>query len=45
MIERCRSEVNDALGEVREKESIAEKFTRSKEENGRGDYRHRKEER
>ena len=45
LIEQCVNVVNSALGEVREKESIAEKFTRSKEENGRGDYKYREEER
>ena len=45
LIERCRNEVDDALGEVREKESIAEKLTRSKEEHKHGDYRYREEER
>ena len=45
LIERCRNEVDDALGEKREKESIAEKLTRSKEEHRRGDYKHREEER
>ena len=45
LIEKCISEVDDALGEAREKESITEKLTRSKEEHKHGDYRHREEER
>ena len=45
LIEQCRNEVNSMLGEAREKESIAEKLIRNKEEQKRGDYRYREEER
>ena len=45
LIERCRNEVDDALGEAREKEPIAEKLIRNKEEHKHGDYRYREEER
>ena len=45
LIERCRNEVDDALGEAREKESITEKLIRNKEEHKHGDYRYREEER
>ena len=45
LIEKCISEVDDALGEAREKESITEKLIRNKEEHKHGDYRYREEER
>ena len=45
LIEKCISEVDDALGEAQEKESITEKLIRSKEEHKHGDYRYREEER
>lgn len=45
LIERSKNEVADALGEAREKEPIAEKLTRNKEEQKREDYKYREEER
>ena len=45
LLEKSRNEVADALGEVREKEPIAEKLIRNKEEHKHGDYRYREEER
>ncbi len=44
LIERCRNEVADALGEVLEKEPIAEKLIRNKEEHKRGNYRKKEKE-
>ena len=41
LIEQCINEVDDALGEAREKESITEKLIRNKEEHKHGDYRYR----
>ncbi len=45
LIERCRSEVDDALGETQEKEPIAEKLIRNKEAHKSEDYKYREEER
>ena len=45
LIEMCKNEVDITLGEAREKEPIAEKLIRSKEEHKSEDYKHREEER
>ena len=45
LIEQCKNEVADALGEAREKESIAEKLIGNKEAHKSEDYKHREEER
>ena len=45
LIEKCRNEVADALGETQEKEPIAEKLIRNKEAHKSEDYKYREEER